>query len=161
MQEKYWKYMVQVKAWIFYLELYADDSYRWEKRINIFSAVTSSTSIAAWAVWQEFSYVWAVIIAVSQVLAAVKGFLPYSQRLKILVPFAEGLKIMYNRMEFNWFKVASGELTEEDINNLLFSFKDEFTKIENSSLKEDTLIERDDLMKKADKKAEAYFENNF
>ena len=30
MQEKYWKYMVQIKAWIFYLDVYTEDSYRWE-----------------------------------------------------------------------------------------------------------------------------------
>ena len=39
--------MVQIKAWIFYLDLYGEDSYKWEKRINIFSAIAASTSIAA------------------------------------------------------------------------------------------------------------------
>ena len=52
MQEKYWRYMVQIKAWIFCLDLYGEDSYKWEKRINVFSAIASSTSIAAWAIWQ-------------------------------------------------------------------------------------------------------------
>lgn len=35
MQEKYWKYMVQIKAWIFYLDVYTEDSYRWDRIINI------------------------------------------------------------------------------------------------------------------------------
>lgn len=47
MQEKYWKYMVQIKHWIFYLDLYVEDSYKWDKRINIFGVIASSTSIAA------------------------------------------------------------------------------------------------------------------
>lgn len=115
MQEKYWKYMVQIKAWIFYLDLYAEDSYKWDKRINVLGAIASSTSIAAWAIWQQLSFVWSVIIAISQVLTAIKGFLPYSKRLKILVPFMEDLKFLYNKIEYNWFNVASGELTEEDI----------------------------------------------
>ena len=50
MQQKYWKYMVQIKAWIFYLDVYTEDSYRWDKIINIVVAIASSSSIAAWAI---------------------------------------------------------------------------------------------------------------
>lgn len=159
MQEKYWKYMVQIKAWIFYLDLYEEDSYKWDKRIKVFGAIASSTSIAAWAIWQQLSFVWSVIIAISQVLTAIKEFLPYNKRLKILAPFMEDLKFLYNKIEYNWFKVASGELTEEEINNLLYSFKDEFANIENKNLKEETLLENEDFMKMADKKNRFVFCN--
>lgn len=161
MQEKYWKYMVQIKHWILYLDLYAEDSYKWDKRINIFGAIASSTSIAAWTIWQQLSYLWSVIIAVSQVLTAIKGFMPYNRRLKILVPFMEDLKFLYNKIEYSWFKVASGDLTEEEMNELLYSFKNEYTNIENKNLKEETLLENDKFKKIADKKTDYYFENNF
>lgn len=161
MQEKYWRYMVQIKAWIFYLDLYEEDSYKWEKGINVFSAVASSTSIAAWAIWQHLSFVWSFIIAVSQVLTAIKGFMPYSRRLKMIVPFMEDLKLLYNRMEYNWFKVSSGEVTEEEINEMLYTYKEEFTNIENKNLKEETLPENKMLREKADKKTDEYFKNNF
>lgn len=161
MQEKYWKYMVQIKAWTFYLDLYEESSYKWDKRIKIFSAVVSSSSIAAWAVWNELSYVWSVIIAVSQVLSAVKDFLPYSNRLKVIVPFKDDLKILYNKIEFNWFNVASGELTEEEINKMLFDFKNEFANIENKNLKEEILLDNETFKEKADEKTELYFKNNF
>ena len=161
MQEKYWKYMVQIKAWIFYLDVYTEDSYRWDKAINIFVAIASSTSIAAWAVWQKYSFVWSIIIAISQVLTTIKGFLPYSKRLKMLVPFMEDLKFLYNKIEYNWFKVASGDLSENEINELLYSFKDEFANIENKNLKEETLLEKDNFREIADRKNDAYFANNF
>ncbi len=161
MQEKYWRYMVQIKAWIFYLDLYAEDSYKWDKRINIFGAIASSTSIAAWTIWSQLSYVWSVIIAVSQVLTAIKSFMPYSRRLKILVPFMEDLKFLYNKIEYNWFKVASGELSEDEINELLYAFKDDFASIENKNLKEETLLENNKFKTIADKKTDVYFENNF
>ena len=161
MQEKYWRYMVQIKAWIFYLDLYAEDSYKWDKRINIFGAIASSTSIAAWTIWSQLSYVWSVIIAVSQVLTAIKSFMPYSRRLKILVPFMEDLKFLYNKIEYNWFKVASGELSEDEINELLYAFKDDFASIENKNLKEETLLENNKFKTNADKKTDVYFENNF
>lgn len=153
--------MVQIKAWIFYLDLYAEDSYKWDKRINIFGAIASSTSIAAWTIWSQLSYVWSVIIAVSQVLTAIKSFMPYSRRLKILVPFMEDLKFLYNKIEYNWFKVASGELSEDEINELLYAFKDDFASIENKNLKEETLLENNKFKTIADKKTDVYFENNF
>ena len=115
MQAKYWRYMVQIKAWTFYLNLYIEDSYKWEKRVNVFSAIASSTSIAAWVIWQELSFVWSVIIAISQVLTAIKEFMPYSKRLKFLVPFMEDLKFLYNKIEYNWFKVSEGKLKEEEM----------------------------------------------
>ena len=161
MQEKYWKYMVQIKAWIFYLDVYTEDSYRWDRIINIVVAIASSTSIAAWAIWQKYLFVWSIIIAISQVLTTIKGFLPYSKRLKMLVPFMEDLKFLYNKIEYNWFKVASGDLSEDEINELLYSFKDEFSNIENKNLKEETLLEKDNFRKIADRKNDAYFANNF
>ena len=48
----------------------------------------------------------------------------------------EDLKFLYNKIEYNWFKVASGDLSEDEINELLYSFKDEFANIENKNLKE-------------------------
>lgn len=161
MQEKYWRYMVQIKAWVFYLDLYGENSYKWEKRINVFSAIASSTSIAAWAIWQQLSFAWSFIIAISQVLSAIKTFLPYSRRLKSIVPFMEDLNFLYNRMEYTWFKVASGEMTEEEINEILYEFKNEYTNIENKHLKDEMLLENEKFKKKSDMKTDAYFENNF
>lgn len=161
MQEKYWRYMVRIKSWLFYLDIYEENSYKWEKNINIFSAVVSSTSIAAWAIWQQFSYVWSVIIAVSQVLTAIKSFLPYNTRRKVTISFLEDLKLLYNKIEYNWFKVSDGELTEEEINEMLFIFKDEYTNIENKNLKEETLPENERFMKIAAQKTDQYFQNNF
>lgn len=161
MQEKYWRYMVQIKAWIFYLDVYEENSYKWDRRINIFSAVASSTSIAAWAIWQQLSYVWSFIIAISQVLNAIKEFMPYNRRMKVIVPFMKDLEFLYNKIEYNWFKVSEGELTEEEINELLYTFKNEFTNIENKNLKEETLLENESFKKLADQKTDIYFQNNF
>lgn len=51
--------MVQIKAWTFYLDIYAEDSYKWDRRINIYGAIASSSSIAAWTIWRNWSFIWA------------------------------------------------------------------------------------------------------
>lgn len=87
--------MVQIKAWTFYLDIYAEDSYKWDRRINIYGAIASSSSIAAWTIWRSWSFIWAAIIAISQVLTAIKQYLPFGRRLKYLQPFIEDMKLLY------------------------------------------------------------------
>lgn len=87
--------------------------------------------------------------------------MPYNTRLKETTAFLEDLKSLYNRIEYNWFKVSDGELTEEEINEILFKFKDEYTSIENKNLKEETLPENEKFKKIADQKTDFYFQNNF
>ena len=89
--------MVQIKAWTFYLDIYAEDSYKWDRRINIYGAIASSSSIAAWTIWRSWSFIWAAIIAISQVLTAIKQYLPFGRRLKYLQPFIEDLNKLWNK----------------------------------------------------------------
>jgi hypothetical protein len=161
MQQKYWNNMVQVKSSEFYLDIYLDNSYRWNQVINVFSAIASSSSIACWTIWKDFSYVWAVIIAVSQVINTIKEFFPYNKMLKLLPPFLADVKSFYIKTEKDWYNVAGGEMTEDDINTLLYSYKEEFSEIEGKYLKDDVLIEKTRYMKEADQKTELYFKNNF
>lgn len=161
MQEKYWNYMVQSKASVYYLDIYAENTYKCERNINIFCAIASSASIAAWATWTELAYVWGFIIAVSQVLTAVKEFFPYAKRLKMLKQFVEEMKIMYINMEQEWFRVAEGELTEGEINTLLFMYKKKVIELESTYLNEQILVEKTEYTKDADKRCCEYFEKNF
>ena len=159
MQKKYWSYLVQIKAWIYYLDIYVEKSFQWDRRIKVF--VASSSSIAAWTIWKEWSYIWGVIIAVSQVLTAIKDYFPFGRRLKILKPFIDELKILYIKIEYDWFKVAEGEVTEKEINQLLFDYKKQFSEIESKYLNEEILIENLEYRNLADQKVTKYFENNF
>ena len=153
--------MVQIKAWIYYLDIYVEKSFLWDRRIKVFGAVASSSSIAAWTIWKEWSYIWGVIIAVSQVLTAIKDYFPFGRRLKILKPFIDELIILYIKIEYDWFKVAEGEVTEKEINQLLFDYKKQFSEIESKYLNEEILIENLEYRNLADQKVTKYFENNF
>lgn len=161
MQEKYWNFMVQVKSSINYLDIYAENSYKWDSKINVISAIASSSSIAGWAIWNDFSYIWAFIIASAQVLTAIKDYIPFRKRLKLLRPFTEDMIQLYIKTEYNWYKVSEGQLTESEINALLFSYKKEFASIESKYMKDGILLENSKYMKEADEKTTSYFANNF
>lgn len=153
--------MVQTKASVLYLEIYAEKMYLSERNINVFCAIASSASIASWAIWSEISFLWGLIIAISQVLNSVKEFFPFAKKLKLLKQFAEGMKEVYISMEQDWFRVANGELTEKEINALLTKYKRKVVELESEYLDEDVLVEKSAYMEEADKKCNIYFERYF
>lgn len=159
MKEQFWKYMQQIQFKIFYLDLYADDAYKKDRAIKGFSAVASSGSIAAWAIWQRWIFGWAVIIAASQVINAVKGYLPYSARLKNIEQAQKPLKLLYNKIEYSWLSVQSGELTEKQINELLYEFQREYIEIESQVSNGDIFLGSKKMRERAKEQTELYFNN--
>lgn len=161
MQARYWKFLVQIKAWIFYVDIYADSSYRYDKLINIIIAITSSSSIAAWAVWSEYNYVWAFLIAVSQVITAIKPHFPFNKRLELLGKLSNELQLLFNKADYNWYKVSNGILSEEEINELLFELKRQYVELEGKYLKSESLPEKEQFLVLADQKTEKYFADTY
>ena len=159
-QERYWKEFFELRVHVNYLELYMEESELVDKSINIFLAVTSSSSICGWAIWNEYSFLWAFIIASSQLINAVKQFLPYKTRLKATCGIMRELEELSTFAEMKWFDVAEGNLTEEEINKLQFDIRSKKTKSVQRHLGMNTLPKKEKIFCKAKKSAEIYI-NNF
>jgi hypothetical protein len=158
-QERYWKELFELRVHVNYLELYMEKSELIDKSINIFLAVTSSSSICGWAIWNKYSFLWAVIIASSQLINAVKQFLPYKTRLKATGGIMRELEELSTFAEMKWFDVAEGNLTEEEINKLQFDIRSKKTKSVQKHLGINTLPKKENLFCKAKKSAEIYIKN--
>jgi hypothetical protein len=159
-QEKYWRELDQLKVHIFYLERYLEKTVSIDRAINMFLAITASTSIAGWVIWKDYSFVWGAIIASSQALNAIKTYLPYSKRLKALHGITNDLESLFLSMENNWFHVSEGKLTEEEIHRLHMKYKEKRRQIIQKYLGNSPLPEDNDMLKKAQITAKTYF-NNF
>jgi hypothetical protein len=160
-QQRYWNHLKELKTHVIYLHNYAAQSEWWDKAINIFLAITSSSSIAAWAVWQKYDLLWAFIIALSQVVTAVKPFLPYRQRLKAISALNDKIQEISLKSEKNWYGVAEGELTEKEIHELCIALKNESLIAEIKFLKNLILPKKENLLKRAEKEADIYLKNNY
>jgi len=160
-QKKYWSLLKELKTHVIYLHNYAASSVWWDKATNIFLAITSSSSIAAWALWQEYQMVWAVIIAVSQVITAIKPFLPFRQRLKPISDLNDHMQDISLECEKHWFSVAEGELTEKEIHELYISLKDKSLKAEKKALKDLVLPKNAKILAKAELDADQYLSNTY
>ncbi len=159
-QNRYWKELFELRVHVNYLEKYMQQSELRDKAVNIFLAVTSSSSICGWAIWHKYSFIWAVIIVASQLIGAVKQFLPYRTRLKAISNILKDLEELLNLYEMKWFDVAEGKLTEEEINKLQFEIRSKKTKAIQKHLGMNTLPEKGKLFREAKQSAEIYI-NNF
>ena len=52
----------------------------------------------------------------SQVISVINDLLPYKKRIKELSNLEAELSIIYYDVEKNWLSVASGKMTEDEIN---------------------------------------------
>ena len=52
MKEQVWSSLCNLKFKGFIISLLVQKYQRWDRNLNIFLAIASSTSIAAWAVWK-------------------------------------------------------------------------------------------------------------
>ena len=53
--------------------------------LKYFLAITSSSSIEAWAIWNEYSWILASIITFSQVITSIIPFLAYKIRINFAI----------------------------------------------------------------------------
>lgn len=158
-QDRYWRELYQLRVHTNYLELYMEESEFLNKSVNIFLAVTSSSSICGWAIWNKYSFVWAVIIAASQLVSAIKQFLPYQTRLKAICGILNEFNELLTSYEMKWFDVAEGNLTDDEINKLQYEIRSTKTKALQKHLGTTVLPAKGRLFRKAKELADTYITN--
>ena len=156
-QKNYWSELVQLKVQIEYLNLYQIQSDNLEKSIKIFLAITSSSSICGWAVWNQAQMIWATIIASSQLLSVVKDYLPYQFRRRALGKLAGELETIFLFAERKWYAVSEGELTSSEIHNLTIDIKAKKLKSLKDVLQDKPLPKKERLLEKAAEETKTYF----
>ena len=122
-QGLYWRELTQLKEQSLYLYEYVGNDSKYDFWLSVVLALTSSGSIAAWAIWQKYTMLWAIIVAVGHVVNAVSHLLPFKKRVKALSKLSSEIDSLYLQMESNWFDVSEGKLSEEEIHKKLMHFK--------------------------------------
>jgi hypothetical protein len=104
-----------------------------DRNVNIFLALASSGSIAAWAVWKSYPFLWSGIIAASQVITTIKPYFPYNKIAKELNSRCLKMDLLNNEYERMWYKIQRGKLTEDTIEQYYFDYNKTFTETLNFS----------------------------
>lgn len=157
-QQQYWKEIYQLKTHIGFIELQLEKAESIDRALKIALAIASSSSIGAWVIWTHLSWVWASIIAFSQVISAINPYLPYRSRIKAYTSLLHELEELMIQAEFKWHAIAEGELTATDINKSRF----EIRAAKQRSLKkhiQTTIPANTKLQEKAERSANEYLSN--
>jgi len=160
-QQKYWNLLKELKVHVFYVQNYAVTQNKNDQIINIFLAVTSSSSIAAWALWKEYELVWAFIIAASQVVTAIKPLMPYKKRLSALNNLGDLLSVISLKAERDWYFVAEGKWDEETIHSKWADLKDEAFAAEKKCLGGLTLPKNKPSLSLAEQETDLYLQSTY
>jgi hypothetical protein len=151
-QVSYWNLLYDLNVYFNYLQIYQERDQAVIRCIGIFLAVSSSSSIAAWVIWREVSWLWASIIAVSQVLNVSSSFLPYKQREKTLRTVLPQMHTLLLDCEDRYDAVSKGELTDKQIHQEAMAFKRQLSTLK-GQLYSCGLPQRNSYLENAEKRA--------
>ena len=159
-RNKIWYNLVNSKFKCYYIS-YSIKKY--QKRsilINSFLVIVSLSSVSAWAVWQILPWLWALIIASSNILIAIKPFLLLERKIKELnekLALLENIQIEYERL---WYELELGKIDSEITSERFFGIYEK--QIRSIRTSDDILIGIDNkIKKKADSDTDKYIFNNY
>lgn len=115
-QERFWKELYQLKFQINVVEAHFREADKYDRWLKMFTAITSSASIGAWVIWRDLSLLWAGIIATSHVATAIGPHLPFKERRIAYSSMLHELEALFIQTELKWQDVATGQLSENEIN---------------------------------------------
>lgn len=96
---------------------------KYDERLNIFVALTSSGSIASWAIWQEYAFIWGAVIAISQLVNALRPIYPFSKHVHNLNTRCYKLEALFLELEDLWYKVTERRIEDSDADVQLYHLK--------------------------------------
>ena len=152
--------MVELKVAASYVRRYRDYCGAWTRRLGTVRAIASSGSIAAWALWREYAFLWAAIIATSQVADALKDVFPFAKIQKSAGEHTTSLTGIFIDAQLEWEKIYSGCYTDEEI----MERRHRLMKLQHESESQsfpDGLQFRDGLFALAQQEAQDYFTTTY
>jgi hypothetical protein len=159
-QQLYWTQMVELKVATAYIRRYRDYLDKWVNGLGTLRAIASSGSIAAWALWREHAFVWAAIIAVSQVADALRDVFPFTKRHKAASAHTIVLGSMFIDAQLEWENIFSGRYSDDQI----MTRRHKLMKLQHDAERNnfpDGLAAREALFAEAQREAKEYFRNTY
>ncbi len=161
MQKRYWDFMKQQKFNLYYSNFVYKRSVAINRVFTIFTALIGSSSVAVLAIWNKFPNIWGAVVTISQILTVVFNNLPYKERNAKLSGFISAYSDVYLLIEQDWYKVASGQLQESEINDLIANYQKKLKTIDRIYGQNDSILYSEKVCKRAKKITERYFQINF
>lgn len=160
MREQIWSALNNTKFKGYCLELIVEKFQKRDRNINIFLALTSSGSIATWAIWNKYTLVWASIIAVSQIFNVIKPYFPYFKYVKELNSKTYRIETLNIEFERLWYLIQNNKIDEDDYIEKYFDLKKQLAEV--LKFNDDTIFNVTDKIEiKANHKMKIFMKNDY
>ena len=160
MREKVWYNLLDCKFKVFYFQELFLKYQVIERRLNIFLGLTSSGSIASWAIWNELHFIWVLLIATSTIIFVIKPYFPFHKYRTDIDKVSTALEKLQLEYEKLWFQVDTDGLDDKEIFNRFIYLQSEKNKILKFS--DDTILKDDKkIEKKANQQMDSYLLQNY
>jgi hypothetical protein len=159
-QQLYWAQMVELKVAACYIRRYRDRLARWVTGLGTLRAIASSGGIAAWALWKEYAFWWAAVIAASQVVDALRDVFPFTRRHKAASEHTITLDSIFIDAQLEWENIFSGRYTDEQTMNR----RHKLMKLQHDAGRisfPEGLATQESLFAQAQQEARSYFEATY
>jgi len=156
-EDQFWSFIVQLRFSYEYLDIYYEKSRQKESTLSIILAITSSAAVATWAIWKELPFLWSAVIGVSQVISAIRPYLPWGARVERLPPLIRKMGLLSVECETSWNELQTSKSNELDYVYALAKFRKEYVEIESELHACKSLPSRKKYQELADDRKKIYF----
>lgn len=165
MRDKYWAMYTELKHKEKYYLYYQQSSKFKDGVINGVCLVASCASIASWGIWSEYPVVWALIIALAQVIQAVKPLLPFSQQITALRFLNPELSSLLIDIDHSWDSVnrmdGSNPSDYDHVSGLIHDYEKRFDSLTSQFIGDTYFPTRRRCEKKAETECRNYFKHRY
>ncbi len=159
-QLQIFKNMANARYKYYILDLLSDKYFKYDRNLNIFLALTSSGSVAAWAFWERFPGIWAFIIVLAQLVNLLKPFFPFS---KICKEINEKQRLFQEHLlnyEKLWEAIQNNDINGKTGRKRYMKLRSKIQKVLNFS--DDIILKVNEKIKReAKNKLDLYLERNY
>lgn len=114
-KRKIWIAMLDAELEAKYWEEISRSSYKWDRRLKIFLASMSSSTVATWGLWNEIDIVWQILSGISAVTAIVVPILNLPRTIQDTSRLSSKWLKIQSQYETLWFDIETGLKSLEEI----------------------------------------------
>lgn len=103
MENRIWNGLANIKFRSIYTAKVSRRTHYIGNAYSFFLSFASASSVAAWAIWAAVPYLWAGIVAISQVLHIAKPYLPFSKGARDFIEMSLLYESIYLEYEKLWY----------------------------------------------------------
>jgi hypothetical protein len=115
-----WNFLNDSKTNEFLSSLIVKKYQKWDLFTNIFLVFATSSSIATWAIWKEMPLLWAMIIAISQIVTLAKPYFLFPKYIKVFYEKSIQWQNLSLEIEELWHKIDNSIIDEAEASQIYF-----------------------------------------